>query len=73
MGPGTGPAHLRKGVAFHSNADPRENVGQPMGLAAALPFLQPDIETTALEQRFEEDKDLEVSADENENEDATAA
>lgn len=42
-------------------------------LLRLYPSYQPDIETTALEQRFEEDKDLEVSADENENEDATAA
>jgi len=42
-------------------------------LQRLYPSYRPDIETTALEQRFEEDRDLEVSTKENEGEDATAA
>lgn len=37
------------------------------------PDYQPDIETVPVEQRLEEDKDLEVSTEENEGGDATAA
>ncbi|MDI6772298.1 MAG: DUF2791 family P-loop domain-containing protein [bacterium] len=36
------------------------------------PSYEPDIETTAMEQRFEEDKDLEVSTEENEDEHGAA-